>query len=397
MASYINNFKKLGFGIFVHFGLYSHIGKGEWYQDAYQVSGEKYRELTKGFNVNKNWAKELVSTAKKAGAKYICLTTRHHDGFSLYDTRGINDYDAPHLIGRDLVKEFVDECNKQGIIPFFYHTLLDWYNQDYKNNFPRYIDYLIKSVEVICKYYGKIGGFWFDGYWNKPQENWQFDRLYKTIRKYQPEAIITNNTGVSELGEVTHYEIDCVTFERGKPFSISNKDGKDRCGEVCDSLTEHWGYAKNDIYIKSVPYIIDEFIDCRKYGVNLLMNVGPKENGLLRPIEKQTLLEFSKWSKKYMDIFRNVKLSDIKSSEGLVFQDDEYYYFVMNGISTSVNENVKRHEQPIVVTLDTNKKIYSPKLIGDNSKVIVKGNSIIVKPFDYGNCLYTRVIRFKVK
>lgn len=397
MASYINNFKKLGFGIFVHFGLYSHIGKGEWYQDAYQVSGEKYRELTKGFNVNKNWAKELVSTAKKAGAKYICLTTRHHDGFSLYDTRGINDYDAPHLIGRDLVKEFVDECNKQGIIPFFYHTLLDWYNQDYKNNFPRYIDYLIKSVEVICKYYGKIGGFWFDGYWNKPQENWQFDRLYKTIRKYQPEAIITNNTGVSELGEVTHYEIDCVTFERGKPFSISNKDGKDRCGEVCDSLTEHWGYAKNDIYIKSVPYIIDEFIDCRKYGVNLLMNVGPKENGQLRPIEKQTLLELGKWSKKYMDIFRNVRLSDIKASEGLVFQDDEYYYFVMNGISTSVNENVKRHEQPIVVTLDTDKRIYSPKLIGDNCKVAAKGNSIIVKPFDYGNCLYTRVIRFKAK
>lgn len=397
MASYINNFKKLGFGIFVHFGLYSHIGKGEWYQDAYQVSGEKYRELTKGFNVNKNWAKELVSTAKKAGAKYICLTTRHHDGFSLYDTRGINDYDAPHLIGRDLVKEFVDECNKQGIIPFFYHTLLDWYNQDYKNNFPRYIDYLIKSVEVICKYYGKIGGFWFDGYWNKPQENWQFDRLYKTIRKYQPEAIITNNTGVSELGEVTHYEIDCVTFERGKPFSISNKDGKDRCGEVCDSLTEHWGYAKNDIYIKSVPYIIDEFIDCRKYGVNLLMNVGPKDNGLLRPIEKQTLLELGKWSKKYMDIFRNVRLSDIKASEGLVFQDDEYYYFVMNGISTSVNENVKRHEQPIVVTLDTDKRIYSPKLIGDNCKVVAKGNSIIVKPFDYGSCLYTRVIRFKAK
>ena len=397
MASYINNFKKLGFGLFVHFGLYSHIAKGEWYQNAYEVSGEKYRELTKGFKVSKFWAKELVTTAKKAGAKYICLTTRHHDGFSLYDTRGLNDYDAPHQIGRDLVKEFVDECNKQGIIPFFYHTLLDWYNPDYNDNFPRYIDYLINSVEILCKYYGKIGGFWFDGYWNKPQENWQFDRLYKTIRKYQPEAIITNNTGVSELGEVTHYEIDCVTFERGKPFNISNKDGKDRCGEVCDSLTEHWGYAKNDIYIKSIPYIIDEFLECRKYDVNLLMNVGPKENGMLRPIEKDTLLEFGKWSKQFMDVIRNAKPADIKSDKGYVFQDDDYYYLVVSDVSMSANENVVRKRSLIDVAILTDKKINSAKYIGEKAKVIYKDNIIQIKPFDYGYSFYTRVIRFKLK
>ena len=397
MASYIDNFKKLGFGLFVHFGLYSHIAKGEWYQNAYQVSKEKYRELTKGFKVSKSWAKELVSTAKKAGAKYICLTTRHHDGFSLYDTRGLNDFDAPHLIGRDLVKEFVDECNKQDIIPFFYHTLLDWYNPNYKNNFPKYIDYLINSVEILCKNYGKIGGFWFDGYWDKPQENWQFERLYKTIRKHQPEAIITNNTGLSALGEVSHYEIDCVTFERGKPFKVSNSDGKDRCGEVCDSLSDHWGYAKNDICIKSVPYIIDEFLECRKYDVNLLMNVGPKENGMLRPIEKETLLEFGKWSKQYMNLVRNARPADIQLDKGYLFQDNDYYYLVINNIPMTANENVARKQNPLTAVLDTNKRIISAKYIGDKAKVIVKHNSIQIKPFDYGYSLYTRVIRFKVK
>ncbi len=398
MENYLENFRRLGLGIFVHFGLYSHIAKGEWYQYCYQVEEEKYQQLTKNFKVSKNWAKELVSTAKKAGARYICLTTRHHDGFSLYDTKGLNDFDAPHLLGRDLVKEFVDECRKQGIIPFFYHTLLDWYNKDYDNNFPRYIDYLIKSVEIICQNYGQIGGFWFDGFWNKPKENWQFDRLYKTIRKYQPTAIITNNTGLSALGEVSHYDIDCVTFERGKPFKVNNSDGKDRCGEVCDSLTDHWGYAKNDIIIKSIPHIIEEFIDCRKYDVNLLLNVGPKENGLLRPLEKETLIEFGKWSKQYIKILTNSSLSSLESDHGLVFQDKEYYYLILNNIPMTANENVAKKQNPLVVTLKTNKKIVSAKYIADKDKPILRSNnSIQIKPFDYGYSLYTRIIKFKLK
>ena len=397
MANYIDNFKKLGFGLFVHFGLYSQIGKGEWYQNAYEVSSEEYHKLTKGFKVSPKWAKELVTTAKKAGAKYICLTTRHHDGFSLYDTRGLNDFDTPHLIGRDLVKEFVDECNKQGIIPFFYHTLLDWYNKDYQDNFPKYIDYLIKSVEILCKEYGKIGGLWFDGYWNKPNENWQFDRLYKTIRKYQPEAIITNNTGVYVLGEVTNYEIDCVTFERGKPFNVSSSDGKERCGEVCDSLSDHWGYAKNDICIKSIPYIIDELVECRKYQVNLLLNVGPKENGLLRPIERETLLELGKWSKQYLDILRNLKPSKLQSDLGTVLQDDDYYYLVVNNVLMTANENVVRKQNPLTANLNTSKKIVNAKYIGDKAEVIIKDNFIQIKPFDYGYSLYTKIIRFKLK
>ena len=397
MTNYIDNFKKLGFGLFVHFGLYSQIGMGEWYQSAYKVSSKQYQKLTKSFKVSTRWAKELVTTAKKAGAKYICLTTRHHDGFSLFDTKGLSDFDAPHLIGRDLVKEFVDECHKQDIIPFFYHTLLDWHNSDYQNDFPKYIDYLIKSVEILCKEYSKIGGFWFDGYWDKPDADWQFDRLYKTIRKYQPEAIITNNTGLSALGEVTDYEIDCVTFERGKPFAVSSSDGKLRAGEVCDSLSDHWGYAKNDICIKSIPHIIDELIECRKYQVNLLLNVGPKENGLLRPIEKDTLLELGKWTKRFLNVLNHAKKADISSDIGTLFQDNDYYYLVISNIPMTANENVARKQNPLTVRLDTNKKIINAKYIGDNSKVIIKDNSIQIKPFDYGYSLYTRIIKFKLK
>ena len=160
---YIKKFENLGMGLFCHFGLYSVIGKGEWWLSTLKTPEQikNYESTINKFKIKKNWAKDLVTTAKKSGARYITLTTRHHDGFSLYDTCGLNTYDAPHSASnRDLIREFVDECNKQGIVPFFYHTLLDWWNPDYKNDFPKYLNYLRKSVEILCKNYGKIGGFW---------------------------------------------------------------------------------------------------------------------------------------------------------------------------------------------------------------------------------------------
>ena len=397
MDNYITNFKKLGFGIFVHFGLYSQIGMGEWYENAYQIGEARYLQLAKNFKVSKNWAKELVRTAKQAGAKYICLTTRHHDGFSLYDTKGLSSFDSVHLLGRDLVKEFVDECNKQNIIPFFYHTLLDWHKKEYQNDFPKYIDYLVNSIEILCKNYGKIGGFWFDGYWDRPNENWQFDRLYSMIRKYQPEAIITNNTGLSALGEVSNYDIDCVTFERGKPFNVSSKDGKERCGEVCDSLTDHWGYAKNDIRIKSIPHVIDELIECRKFDTNLLLNVGPKGNGLLRGIEKETLLELGKWNKKFLPLLLNSKHSDIEVDKGVLFEDDKYKYLFISDVAMTANENVARKQNPLTVEIKTNMRIVDAHYVGEKAKVNKHKNVIQIKPFDYGYSYYTRVIKFRLK
>lgn len=107
----------------------------------------------------------------------------------------------PHSpAGRDLVREFADACRRHDIVPFFYHTTLDWYNKDFNENFDRYLEYLRKSVEILCKNYGKIGGLWFDGNWSKPGADWKEKELYATIRKYQPEAVIINNTGISNRG-----------------------------------------------------------------------------------------------------------------------------------------------------------------------------------------------------
>ena len=178
------------FGMFIHWGLYSMSARAAWVKKDERMTTEQYSKYFKYFNPDMYDAKEWARRAKEAGMKYAVMTTRHHEGFSLYDTKGLCDFDAPHsAAGRDLIREFVDACNKHGIIPFFYHTTLDWYQKDFEENFDAYLEYLRKSVEILCTNYGKIGGLWFDGNWSKPNADWKLDELYGTIRRHQPSSM----------------------------------------------------------------------------------------------------------------------------------------------------------------------------------------------------------------
>ena len=398
MYEYIENFKRLGFGMFIHFGLYSVIGRGEWYYMQYVPDKNEYENTINKFKITKNWAKNLVKTAKDAGCKYITLTTRHHDGFSLYDTCGLSEFDAPHSsTGRDLIREFVDECNKEGIIPFFYHTLLDWHNPDYNNDFPKYIDYLDKSIEILCKNYGKIGGFWFDGMWDKPNEDWQEDRIYGTIRKYQPEAMIINNTGLNALGQTGHIEIDSVTFERGKPAFVDTSE-KPIAGEVCDALTDHWGYAKYDICLKSPKELIETLIDCRKYDCNLLLNSGLKGNGKMDEGEKAAFKRIGMWIKENKNFIYKAKSTDLTAENADMMTDGEYYYATIKGVLMSANCNVAKFGESKTVTLNTDKRIVDAEWLDSGKEINLKTDkSFVCEPFEYGKSLAVRVAKFKLK
>ena len=398
MYEYIENFKRLGFGMFIHFGLYSVIGRGEWYYMQYVPDKNEYESMINKFKITKNWAKNLVKTAKDAGCKYITLTTRHHDGFSLYDTCGLSEFDAPHSsTGRDIIREFVDECNKEGIIPFFYHTLLDWHNPDYNNDFPKYIDYLDKSIEILCKNYGKIGGFWFDGMWDKPNEDWQEDRIYGTIRKYQPEAMIINNTGLNALGQTGHIEIDSVTFERGKPAFVDTSE-KPIAGEVCDALTDHWGYAKYDICLKSPKELIETLIDCRKYDCNLLLNSGLKGNGKMDEGEKAEFKRIGMWIKENKNFIYKAKSTDLTAENADMMTDGEYYYAAIKGVLMSANCNVAKFDESKTVTLNTDKRIVDAEWLDSGKEINLKtDNSFVCEPFEYGKSLAVRVAKFKLK
>ncbi len=340
----IYDFERYGLGMFIHYGLYSVMGEGEWVQDAKKISPEDYAPLINKFTAENFSGEEIAKMASEAGIKYAALTTRHHEGFSLYDTRGLNTFDAVHAPSkRDLVEDFVNGCNKYGVIPFFYHTTLDWRVPEFNNDFPAYQQYLRESVKILCTQYGKIGGLWFDGNWSK-EADWEEDALYGMIRKYQPEAMIINNTGLNALGETGHYEIDSVTFERGKPFPINGEGARKYLGsEVCQVLNSHWGYAENDFAYKSVSSLIQEFATCRRYGANFLLNVGPMADGSIRPLDRCTFEMIGKWAKTYKEALYNVRPAAGVECDGekFILKADEpgvYYLFVPNlGIVGSAN------------------------------------------------------------
>lgn len=395
---YIRNFEKLGFGLFVHFGLYSILGKGEWYYTLNpEFNVKKYNALIQKFNPKKKWAIELVNGAKKFGCKYIVLTVRHHDGFSLYDTCGLSMFDSMHSVcKRDLVAEFVEACRNENIIPFFYHTLLDWSVTEYENNFTKYIDYLAASLEILCTNYGKVGGFWFDGMWNKPDENWQEDRLYGIIRKYQPDAMIINNTGLSELGKVGHYEIDSVTFERGAPVFVDNSD-KYRAGEMCQVLNDHWGYAKNDCNYKSVNELIENLIDCRRCGCNFLLNTGLKGSGKINNIDACLMKEIGKWIEINKKFIYEVKPGDFTVENAEVLKGEKYYYIAIKKAGMSADVNVQREVAQKIIRFPAEKKICSARWLDNGAEILHDGSSFSAEPFPYGTSLCIRIAQVEIE
>ncbi len=340
---YVADFEKMGFGMFVHWGLYSQLGQGEWVYFHRDITMDEYKKLFDTFTAEDFNAEELVLMAKESGCKYITLTTRHHEGFSLYDTCGLSDFDAPHSPAkRDLIREFVDACNKHGIVPFFYHTTLDWYQDSFENDFDAYLEYLRKSVEVLCKNYGKIGGLWFDGNWSKPDADWKEDELYATIRKWQPEAMIINNTGLSKRGEIGNMEIDSVTFEQGTPTPM-NREGMPKylAAEMCYTINDHWGIGDMDFNYKSPAELITALCNCRKVGANLLLNIGPTAQGGIDPYQRELFRIIGKWVEVYGEAIYEPKPYPAYAANGnFALKSDDAIYLFYNNLGREGSANV---------------------------------------------------------
>ena len=331
----VKDFEALGLGMFVHFGIYSLLQRGEWIRDFEKMPKEEYEPLHLQFNPKPTWAKELAAAAKDAGCRYITLTSRHHDGYSLYDTCGLSDFDSVHSCGRDLIREFVDACREEGLIPFFYHTLLDWHMDSFHTDFPAYLAYLRESVKLLCTNYGPIGGLWFDGTWSKPGADWEEDALYATIRRYQPDAIIVNNTGMDSRGSLGNIELDSVTFERGKPQPINLEDSpRYIASEMCEVMNNHWGYADLDLGYLSTADVIGNLADCRRYRANFLLNVGPKPDGSLRLIDQGILEILGKWVRLNEEAIRHPVPTGIavegREDDFILRNGNTLYLFVRN-------------------------------------------------------------------
>lgn len=403
---YIKDFEQLGFGMFVHYGLYSQLGHGEWVFKYIKNGMDEYQKLAETFNCV--GMHDIVSTAKAAGCKYICLTTRHHEGFSLYDPCGLSDFNSLNSpAGRDIIAEFVEECRKVDIVPFFYHTTLDWHHPDFNDDFDAYLDYLYKSVEILCTKYGKIGGLWFDGNWSKPDADWKEDDLYKMIHRLQPEAMVINNTGLQARGKMGNSEIDSVTFERGMAEPLDRRgQPKYMAGEMCETLCDHWGVA-DDINFKSVKTLIESLCNCRKVGANFLLNIGPNPDGSVPTMQKGIMECIGRWMNTYgTAIYNGRPYITYTDKQEFVLKDinDENtaYIFKFNVKSGGdVNVSLGFKEEGAVALQKFDREVESIKWMDNDEELAFsqKDDALLVNftNFTYGTSLCVRVAKVTFK
>lgn len=400
----IAHFEKLGFGMFIHWGLYSQLERGEWTFDLHKDSIDKYPDCFNNFTAEDFDAKAICQLAKKAGMKYITLTTRHHDGFSLYDTKGLSDYDVMHTpCKRDLIKEFVDACNEEGLMPMLYHTTLDWQHPDFNNDFDAYLEYLRKSVEILCTNYGKIGGLWFDGNWSKRGADWKLDELYGMIHRLQPDAMVINNTGLSEQGKTGHPEIDSVTFEQGQA-TVMNREGMDKyvAAEMCQTMNRHWGIAVNDLDYKSPRQMIERLCHARKVGANYLLNIGLTGQGGVTKITEALLEIIGQWTSMAKESLYEGKPSAMLCNEDkdFVLEKDGYAYIYVHDLPLLGPKDVvvayEKTDGDHSVR-NVNRKVKSMKWVDNDEELLFTQDNDVLKyratGYYYGTQLIVRIAK----
>ncbi|MDR2147828.1 MAG: alpha-L-fucosidase [Tannerella sp.] len=308
------------FGIFIHWGIYSMLADGEWVMNVKNIDWQEYAKLASGFYPSKFNAAEWVAAIKASGAKYITITSRHHDGFSMWGTKQ-SDYNIVDAtpFKRDIIKELSQECEKQGIKLHFYYSHLDWRRDDY---YPRgrtgqgtgrtthgewkdYYRFMNNQLTELLTNYGKIGAIWFDGMWDKdlspeskPAELWGLEEQYAMIHRLQPACLIGNNHHVTPFsGE------DMQIFERDLPgenkAGLSGQDVSPLPLETCETMNGMWGYRITDQNYKSTKTLIHYLVGAAGRNANLLMNIGPQPNGELPAVSIERLKEMGEWLKVY--------------------------------------------------------------------------------------------------
>lgn len=303
-------FQDAKFGMFIHWGVYSVLGDGEWVMHNRRMTIAEYEKLAPKFNPTEFNAAEWVALAKEAGMRYITFTSKHHDGFAMWHTKQSrwNIVDATPY-GKDVIKMLADECHKQGIKLFLYHSHLDWHHPDYyprgrtgqysgrpeSGNWYRYLDYLDAQLEELLTNYGPIAGIWFDGWWDKPDADWRLQKTYSLIHRLQPAALIGNNHHRRPFeGE------DFQMFEKDLPgHNTAGFNAEAEIGnlplETCDTINRSWGYNAKDNRYKSVSELIHYLVRAAGYNANFLLNVGPMPNGKIQREFVERLRGMGQW------------------------------------------------------------------------------------------------------
>ncbi len=319
------------FGLFIHWGIYSMLADGEWILHSRKMSNEEYSKLASGFYPSKFDAAAWVAAVKDCGMKYITITSRHHDGFSMWDTRQ-SDYNIVKAtpFKRDILKELADECHKQGIKLGFYYSHLDWSRDDYwplgrtghetgrkgGGEWSDYRKFMDAQLTELLTGYGPLNVIWFDGYWDKPiPEVWQLESQYALIHRLQPGCLVGNNHHIKPFGGE-----DFQMFERDLPGQ--NTAGHSADSEIsslpletCETMNGSWGYRLLDNNYRSHKDIIHYLVKAAGNNANLLLNVGPQPNGEIPATSLQRMKDVGVWMRQYGETIYGTRSGIVKPHE----------------------------------------------------------------------------------
>jgi alpha-L-fucosidase len=301
-------FRDAKFGMFIHWGVYSVLQDDAWVSNTRRLHLSEYETLAPQFHPTRFNAAEWVALAKAAGARYITFTTKHHDGFAMWDSH-VSDWNivARTPFRRDVVRELADECRRQGIRLFIYYSQLDWHHPDFyprggtgrwmgrpdSGDFNRYLDFLDAQVRELLTNYGDLAGIWFDGQWDKGGD-WRLGRTYRMIHDLQPAALLGSNTnGWLQAGE------DLALFERMLPGTQSARLDSARAQgvplEMSETINGSWGFRLWDRDHKSTDQLIRELVEAAGQDANLLLNVGPMPTGEIQPQFVERMRAIGAW------------------------------------------------------------------------------------------------------
>jgi len=324
------------FGLFIHWGLYAvpagewkgETNHAEWILTTAQIPVEQYEQFAFQFNPTAFSAAQWVKYAKDAGMKYIVITSKHHDGFCLFDSK-YTDYDVIDAtpFKRDVLKELAEECRRQGLKMCFYHSIMDWHHPDYLPrrswearssegaDFETYVDYMKKQIAELLTNYGELGVLWFDGEWEYTWEEERGRDLYAHVRSFQPGIIVNNRVGKGRAGMAGTYDPETSVGDFGTPEQEIPTTGLDYDWETCMTMNDHWGFNKNDNNWKSEEDLIRKLVDIASKGGNFLLNVGPTAEGLFPQPSVERLQSMGKWLSVNGESIYGTKASEFESLE----------------------------------------------------------------------------------
>jgi alpha-L-fucosidase len=294
------------FGMFIHFGVYSTIGRHEWVMEDEAIPVVEYVPHAATFNPVKNSARAWAKLAKAAGMKYMVMTSKHHEGFCNFDSKLTSYCATKQGPGRDLAREYVEAARAEGLHVGFYYSLMDWHHPDGakcatdEEARKRFVEYTHGLIREILTNYGKIDVLWYDVAWPLDARGWESERMNKMVFELQPDIIVNNRNKLP--GDFSTPEQRIVAETGGRAW------------ESCMTLNDSWGYQRADDDWKSSRTIIRNLISCARDGGNYLLNIGPKQDGSIPEESVKVLTEVGDWMQTNGHTIYQSDLCQVRSS-----------------------------------------------------------------------------------